>query len=233
MINPCGMRTILSVLIFVCLHSPAKAAVTPLTTTVATVRVSVSPGQFQNKRITVTCTATYYTGTDGKAGCAGEKYDYAKVSTAPAWPQTYLGTVYAAADNKRFWDWLYSGYSGGGACDWTQNCHGYAFGVGDWPETSSKIIKSGATECWVGYASNATIADNGGHTVKITMKNCQNSLGLIVETSSEKFRESGTYTQTGNCNLQNGGGVDLGKGASDPTVNAARGGMTFQLYKKR
>ncbi len=211
----------------------SHAAVTNFTQVYAIVRVATSnPGEFENKPVLINCSGTAYTGTDGKAGCAGEKYDYSKVTTLPTWPQTVGGTNYTAADNQRFWDWIYSGYGGGGACDWSQNCHGYAFGVGDWPTSSSTIIQGGATQCWVQDASNATIADRTGHTVKITMKDCQNSLGLIVETSSEQFKESGTYTQAGNCDLQNGGSVDLGKGASDASVGVNRGGMTFDLYKK-
>jgi len=210
---------------------PVSASITAFTDTPTSVRIADSsdPSGYINIDISVTCAGSDYDGLDGKVGCNGEKYGYSKFTTVPAWPQTVGGVSYTAADNQRYWDWVYDGYDGGGACDYSQNCHGYAFGVGDWPSGSGGIMVAPPVNCWITDANNATIADSGGHSVKITMQDCQNSLGIIVKTSSEKFRESGIYTQTGNCSLVTipiVGAVNLGKG-NDP-----RAGLTFELYKK-
>lgn len=213
------------------LEASAEGAVTNHTQVRCWVRVAVPGGNHVEKMITITCNSISHTDTDGAAGCDTSKYDYVKVTEpGPVWPAVYMGVTYTAADNQAYWDWVYDGYGGGGACDWTQNCHGYGFGVGDWPANSHDIIycmDTGA-ECWVGSFDEATIADNRFHTVKITMKDCKNSHGTIIETSSEKFRESAVYTQTGNCSfvIIPSGGVNLGKG------NGPRKDLTFDLLKK-
>lgn len=219
------MLTVLSVLFL--LSTEANAAVTPISSlpSVARVPVSGDPGQYTNVLISVPVTGNYYTGADGRMGCTA-KYGYATITEGPTWPVSYNGNNYTESDVQRYWDWTYAGYDGGGALDYSQNCHGYAFGVGDWPDESAGIIGSGANACWVQDNFNATIADRNTHTVKITMKDCENSLAIIIDTSSEKFRESGVYTQTGSCDLLTGGSVDLGLG------NGVRADLTFTLYKK-
>ena len=215
------------------LFTTGQANITAVTSTGAYVRVQISPGQYQNEIISVSVAATSYTLTDGRQGCdPGVKYDYSTVTTAPSYPVTINGVTYAATDAERFWDFIYDGFSGGGACDWSANCHGYAFGVGDWPkgpEGPAKIIAEGTGDCWVEDGSNATIAVHSGHTVKITMQDCQNSIGLIVKTSAEKWKESGVYTKSGNCT---DGSVDLGAGGADVMLGVQRGGLTFKLYKR-
>lgn len=220
------LLTALSVFFF--LSTEAIAGITPITTlpSMARIPVSGSPGQYTNVPISVPVTGNHFSGVQGRMGCT-EKYDYGIITVPPVWPVTFGGTNYEESDVIRYWNWTYAGYSGGGALDYSQNCHGYAFGVGDWPDSSTGIIGSGTTACWVPDGSNATIADRVTHTVRISMKDCKNSLGVIVNESSEKFRESGIYTQTGSCDVMAGGGVDLGLG------NGVRANLTFTPYKKK
>ena len=175
-------------------------------------------------------TGTRFFGPDGRAGCNNTKYEYSVITAGPNLPVNVQGMQFTQAQHENYWKWVYDGYQGGHAVDWSQNCVGYAYGVGDWC-ASGGIIGSGNTACWVQDGSNATIAESGGHSVKITMVDCKNSRGTIIKTSSEKFRESGYYTQEGDCSigvLQNGGGsVDLGLG------NGPRGGLSFTYLKKK
>lgn len=208
----------------------ATAAIVGFPECGVSVRVPITgqPGQFKNVAIIVPVTDVLYSGVDGREGCDGEKYDYDKFTTPPSWPVTYQGTTYTEADLKRYWDWVYAGYAGGGNPDWTQNCHGYAFGVGDWPNGSSAIIKRDLTNtfCWIEDEdiADATIGTYGyGHTVKVTMEHCANSMGWIVKASSEKFKESGTYTLSGDCTT---GSADLSLG------NGPRANISFALYKQ-
>jgi len=103
-----------------------------------------------------------------------------------------------------------------GDCDWTQNCHGYAFGVGDWSNDSIILKADGSTRCWFDDISNATIADNTYHTIMITVSNCPGSIGNIITATSEKFKESPIFELSGGCYGQP---IDLTLG------NAPRGGM--------
>ena len=44
------------------------------------------------------------------------------------------------SDAVNYYDWMFYGFTGGGALDWGQNCHGYAFDVGDWPTDQDTIL---------------------------------------------------------------------------------------------
>ncbi|GIX00127.1 MAG: hypothetical protein KatS3mg111_3459 [Pirellulaceae bacterium] len=189
----------------------------------AAVRMPYGPGQWYNDYIPVTITVATVNATN----CRGDLYVKKRVVTPPSWPVTINNKQYVEADAIRYWDWVYEGYQGGGALDWETNCHGYAFGVGDWPDNSQTII-GGTPPCWVeDLSEQTTIADaDFGHTVKVVIKDCKNSHGLIVLRSDEQFRESATYTQQGSCDLQNGGTIDLSKG------NGPRSGMMFKFYKQ-
>ena len=176
-----------------------------------------------NVKLELSCTVVDYTGPHGATGCAGAKFDISVYTTAPTFPITIGGTTYTEAQHQAYWGWVYTGYTGGGYTDWSLNCHAYGFGGFDWPHHSNTIIASGSTQCWVQDFSNATIADNGGHTVKVRVQDCPLSVGLIIVESYEKFQESGIYTQTGGCSMP----VDMGLG------NEPRGDMTFSYYKKQ
>jgi len=191
---------ILVVFSILLLLKEATADQTPITylPSVARVQVPGSPGAFTNVRIAVPITGIDFNRNDGRMGCTA-KYDYVTITAGPTWPVNHMGRAYVEADVIRYWDWTYEGYEGGGALDYTRNCHGYAFGVGDWPNDSTALIGQQPNPCWVPDVPNATIADCKTHTVKIEMKDCRSSLGIIVSKSSEKFRESGYYTQASGC----------------------------------
>jgi hypothetical protein len=181
--------------------------------------------------VPLTVSGTEYTGADGRNGCNNEKYDY-KVFGAPTYPivlngvtVVIEGVTVSNIHNSDFWKWVYTGYSGGGGTDWTKNCFGYAFGVGDWPVSSSVLKEAGGVRCWFDDMSGATIADNTQHTIKMTMSNCPNSIGVRITSTSEKFKESSIYTLgNGSCF---GPPIDLAMG------NGLRGGMNNLIpYRK-
>lgn len=109
---------------------------------------------------------THYNGDDGKDIPCGEaimpgwqipmaiptKYEYSEVDINENWFVVHAvgidanGVVYhtfTKADNKAYWDNYYTGYTSVGGLDYDQNCHGYAFGAGDWPETAHAFIGQG------------------------------------------------------------------------------------------
>ncbi len=184
-----------------------------------------SPGTFINETLSLPVTATRYNDTDGGTGCSGLFYEYVVLTTPPSWPVTIDGDTYTLADNKRFWDWTYHGFGGGGSQIWTEYCHGYAFGVGDWPSSSASILANHGigVQCWIPNNETAAIASTFGHSVKIVMEHCP-SRGYIVKSSSEKFRESAIYTLDGNCDTL---GIDLKLGNGDHRYNLA-----FTLFKE-
>ena len=186
-----------------------------------------SPGTFINVLIPVPVTGTRFNRNDGRMGCT-KNYDYSKFTAGPTWPVNHMGRAYVEADVIRYWDWTYDGYDreGGGSLDFTQNCHGYAFGVGDWPNDSTALKGQQPNPCWVPDVPKATIADCTTHTVKIETTNCKNSMGIIISKSSEKFRESGYYKQTSDCTFVRKR-VDLTKGKGE------RAGLSLIPYKKR
>lgn len=90
-------------------------------------------------------TARHFSASEStKENCNDEAYAYTEAHLDHAWEQEQFefGEVrtFTHEDNKRFWDWYYAGYTAPEACDYTQNCHGYAFGVGDWPDSAVPII---------------------------------------------------------------------------------------------
>ena len=86
-------------------------------------------------KISVPGVVTLHDGNDGRVGCNNLKYNYLVVGT-PAWPDPSLPPLVTA-----YWNWVYTGYTTGGpALDFSENCHGYAFGVGDWPINSSGLL---------------------------------------------------------------------------------------------
>lgn len=219
---------ILVVFSILLLLKEATADQIPITAlpSVAMVPVQASPGLFALVPIDVPITGTRFNRNDGRMGCT-EKYDYATITAGPTWPVNHMGRAFGEADVIRYWDWTYDGYirEGGGSLDFTQNCHGYAFGVGAWPDDSKALKGEQPNPCWVPDVPKQTIADCTTHTVKVETTDCKNSLGIIVTKSSEKFRESGYYTQESDCN-PNTKRVDLKKG------NGVRKNLNLTPYKK-
>lgn len=180
---------IYAVLLLACLVfvSKSEATVTPFAAIDITVRVNG-----QNQTIQVPCNGVTYTGTDGRVGCNNATYNYLTFEN-PTWQPGQESQC------KTYWDWVYTGYTGGGSLSFYQNCHGLAFAVGDWPTSSGRLIQAGGVNCWIQDMSNATIASNFEHSIKIRVEDCPLSVGLQILEVYEKFRESGQYTKIAAC----------------------------------
>lgn len=174
-------------------------------------------------------TGTRFGSSVGLQGRNNVLYQYAVITAGPVLPVNNGGIQYTQTQNENYWAWVFDGYQGGHAVDWSQNCYGYALGCGDWPMEPDKLIGNGPQACWAASDSDATIAYGSGYAIKITMQDCKNSLGAITKNYSEKVRESGIYTQKGECALivQPNGIVNTYKG------NGPRANKTFTLYKKK
>ncbi len=157
-------------------------------------------------------TAKLHTGNDGKLNCNNVPYDYAVVQIDANWTSHKLVdgviVVFSQADNKAYWDEFYTGYTAPAACDYSQNCHGYAFDVGDGPLTAEGIIDAAAASpCWVAATNPlAVVATNRiGHSIKVTGANCPVAGGPkippipVILTSHEQYQESGVYSQSTVC----------------------------------
>ena len=141
-------------------------------------------------------------------------------------------TEIGAADVDRYWDAVYSGYTKASGATTTKNCHGHAFGAGDWPEASiyGATLLLAVDTCYVGASTKeATLAFSTGHSIKVTGKQCTVNLGSgmttpiqILDSSSEKNTYGGVYTQSKGCDI----GISINKAACNQ-------GTTFSLYKPK
>lgn len=98
--------------------------------------------------------------------------------------------------------WYYSGYTKVGTYSVSQNCYGYAFGTGTFVNDGSygaEIIRSDDWEA--AEPPDAAVAYKYGHTIKVTSGPCsiQEMIVYKLKSSSEKFRCSAIYEQTGEC----------------------------------
>lgn len=175
-------------------------------------------------------TAFYYTVNAANrdpahVNCEDEKYSYAKINLNANWSQSFdvgggVFVNFTKAHNVAYWDWVYEGYTQvGPIIDYSTNCHGYAFDVGDWPDTAVGIVRwnMSAPTCYTPLASadldQATFAvDPEMHSLQVTGMKCDHPTIPILKipkykTSSEQFRESGIYEQTGVCP----DGINIGK----------------------
>ena len=86
--------------------------------------------------------------------------------------------------------------------DYSQNCHGYAFGVGDCPSDggygASIILNEGVCYAMTDTLSAeiAMLAGNS-HSIKVVGGLCINSGtgSSVIKSTSEKYRESAIYKQ--------------------------------------
>lgn len=164
----------------------------------------------------------------GKKNCDNDWYAYAEATVTRTWTKdiTINMVVYTVSDAhvEAYYDKKYDGYTKVGNTDYTKNCHGYSFGVGDWPDDGAmgadKIAKVGTCYEAASHAD-SEIGLSGVHSLKVNGKNCPMSIGMMpcYSKSSEKFRSSAVYEQTGDCPT----GIDITKA----------GGGPFTILKKK
>ncbi len=109
---------------------------------------------------------------------------YMKVNLNANWfvNGTVNGAPYkfTAADTEAYYDWYYEGYTKLGNIDYSKNCHGYSFGVGDWPDDAygANILldANDSPPCYIPAhdLASSTVAVNGGHSLKVTGGKCTN-----------------------------------------------------------
>lgn len=151
--------------------------------------------------------------TTGKKNCNGTPYTYTTASINAQWSDIITGSddgVYTVneANILRFYKFYYAAYDQEGNVDYTKNCHGYAFDVGNWPADGGPgvgviINESAFNPCYVpAYPQNAKIACTGAHSVKVKPgivlnfnSSYSTSIWTIVETK-EKLRESPIFKQS-------------------------------------
>ena len=165
--------------------------------------------------------------------CQGTPYQYSEMTVSNSWigQFTYNMVTYNVnvSHTEAYWDWRFLGYEKQGSVDYTKNCHGFAFGVGDWPADGGMgaiiILKEGAC-----YAQtdpvHATIAVSTGctHSIKVSgglALNGSQPWPRVLATT-EKFRESAIYKQ------HNSNGVTVINPINAHGLGASLGG----LYKK-
>ncbi len=141
------------------------------------------------------------------ANCQGTPYQYTTASISNSWTNSIVTVnmgiyIVDVSHTEAYWDWRFAGYQKEGSVDYSQNCHGYAFGVGDWPADGSpgvSIIMSGG--CYVTAGLNdaqIAVLNSGNHTIKVTggflLNSGFNRPGIL--STSEKYRESAIYKQS-------------------------------------
>jgi len=165
--------------------------------------------------------------------CNGSNYEYSVVSIPNTFsfivPFAYMEGGVAKVKNltvtkahvNAYYDLKYAGYDQEGDVDFSQNCHGYTFGTGNWIDDSMMFGFNAWIQCYNidCVPSNAVLAGNTSHSMKCGGENCSTSETYMEKytSSSEKFRGSRIYKQSGTCDSP----VDLGK---------AHGGTFFTPY---
>jgi hypothetical protein len=162
--------------------------------------------------------------------CTADVYEYYTFSVSSNWSAsgTYNNQSFSGvtqSDTEEYYDWRYAGYTKIGNVDWSQNCHGYAFGVTGWPEDGpyGAGILINSPYCYSQqYTYNANIATNTSHTIKIlggAMCSDPYVTWEIVTSSAEKFRESAIYMKSQGCD-------------SGVNINQPHPGASFTMYTK-
>jgi hypothetical protein len=178
-------------------------------------------------------TATRFTAAvSNKLNCAGNPYEYVKVTIDENWEgivideNTGMLTNFRCgpADLEAYWNDVYEGYEKLSGVDFTKNCHGYAFDVGDWPAEATLLLNLGpfaqipGRACWeTSELKDAKIASlPPSHSIKVVGGTCnvaqlpgpvpaipgqpaQPVIKQVIKETRQKFRESGVYRQTADC----------------------------------
>jgi hypothetical protein len=150
-----------------------------------------------------------------KRNCEGNSYSYAAIQIDAGWQATVMfpevgSKTVGRADNERYWRNYYKGYTETGNADYSQNCHGYSLGVGDWAGGGvdpmygqlDHVLVPGY--CWVSCAPNEVevgVTSDHGHSMKMQAQLCQiqETMHYAVVNTSEKFRESQYFSQSAPC----------------------------------
>jgi hypothetical protein len=165
--------------------------------------------------------AKYYAVSDPNhnphhSNCHGAEYPYATITIDPTWHEVH--PIYGPVDGRHtkfFFDWVYEDYTKPATLDYSQNCHGYAFDKGDWPDSASYLISGVpfAQACYIGcYPNEAVVAsDTYRHSMKVTGTMCQHPYIPPLQvpkyvTSAEQYATNGTYTRANGCP----NGLDIG-----------------------
>jgi hypothetical protein len=130
-----------------------------------------------------------------------------------------------------FYDIMYAGYTRNGDVDFSMNCHGYACGVGDWPNDfnygAGIIINEPVCYTRTGPPL-VDVAYSGGHSIIVEGGICIDEhaaelpFHLAITRTVEKFRASRRYEQVAACDA---GGVNVAKAH-------AGSGATFLLFRE-
>lgn len=126
------------------------------------------------------------------------------------------------ATNRAYWDDFYEGYEPPESCDYSQNCHGYSFGISNWV---APVFPMTIYEQATGNGDAEIVTLSIDHSLKVSATLCElekcvevlppvfgdisgfdhDCTAAIFTSSAQQYRESGTYTQTGGC----GNPIDL------------------------
>jgi len=178
---------------------------------------------------------------DRPQNCEGDCYSYMEANI----PNTFSLTVNVAFTNpdgtagsvsitftkahiNAYYDHKYEGYTKTGDVDFSQNCHGLALGVGNWPGDSTygaeRILNS--PTCWFSaYIPDVKLAYSGNHSIVVGGEICDGGLEETMPfpqftSSQEKFRASAIYSQSSTCGLP---GVNISK---------AHPGLSFTFWQE-
>jgi len=168
-----------------------------------------------------------FTEPEGKTNCHGTRYEYKQFDIKHYWQVDVFvpghGVQFCThGRNLAFWDWYYREYDGPSSCDYSQNCHGFSLGTGDWISPSAWIpCYEATTEKELAEVAVSNDPPEFTHSIKVTGGLCPAELEPGIATafpgtplpgdptgplftgvfkgSSEQYRESGTYTQQASC----------------------------------
>lgn len=186
-----------------------------------------------------------------RKNCNGDSYPYDVIQINNNWVGIieHNGQIFGCTEAhlEAYWNNQFQGYERVTGVDWTRNCHGYAFGVADWPHTATELLNLGPflpgaldKACYEASSpKDATIASlPPNHSIKVVGGTCQVAQSgpvpvvpgvpvepltiEVIKESTQKFRESGVYRQTANCPNS----VDLNK------ANILKG-LDLRLYKRK
>ena len=170
--------------------------------------------------------------TPPKSNCNGNSYSYSELSVDDGWEAEYqIGdTIYAlnVEHTRAYWLAKFVGYTASGDIDFSMNCHGYAFGVGDWPDDGmyGALTLLGEGVCYEQsnpVSAKIALLSSATHSLKVVGSlNLNSGNGTeVISKTTEKFRESQIFE----LNMQ--GGISL------PRIPHGFGASLTGIYKEK